>query len=47
MIGKQLGHTQTQTTHRYGHLADDTVKSANEKVGALIPELMKPGTMHT
>ena len=40
MIGKLLGHTQTQTTHRYAHLADDPVKHANEKVGTLIQEMM-------
>ncbi len=28
MIGKLLGHTQTQTTARYAHLADQTTRSA-------------------
>ena len=28
MIGKLLGHTQVQTTARYAHLANDSVKSA-------------------
>jgi integrase len=36
MIGKLLGHSQPQTTHRYAHLADYPVKLANEKVGTLI-----------
>ena len=44
MIGKLLGHTQVQTTHRYAHLADDPIKLANEKVGTLIQEMMTPGS---
>jgi len=43
MIGKLLGHTQPQTTHRYAHLADDPVKLANEKVGTLLQEIMNAG----
>ena len=40
MIGKMLGHTQSQTTARCAHLASDPVKAATEKVGAAIPGLM-------
>jgi integrase len=36
MIGKLLGHTQTQKTARYAHLAADPVKAATEHVGAAI-----------
>ncbi|SUS06245.1 Site-specific recombinase XerD [uncultured Defluviicoccus sp.] len=54
MIGKLLGHTQTQTTARYAHLAADPVKAATERVGAALAGMMggqaadvlkiKPGT---
>jgi integrase len=40
MIGKLLGHTQTQTTARYAHLAADPVKAATERVGAAIAGMM-------
>lgn len=43
MIGKLLGHTQAQTTHRYAHLADDPVKAANDSVGDAISKMMKNG----
>ena len=33
MIGKFLGHTQIQTTARYAHLAQDTVKATVARVG--------------
>ena len=46
MIGKLLGHTQAQTTHRYAHLADDPVKLANEKVGTLIQGIMNQAGSH-
>lgn len=32
LIGALLGHTQTQTTHRYAHLADDPLRKATEVV---------------
>jgi integrase len=35
-IGKLLGHTQVQTTHRYSHLIDTVLKEATEKAGAII-----------
>jgi integrase len=36
VIGALLGHTQPSTTHRYAHLFDDPLRTATEKVGALI-----------
>ncbi len=40
MIGKLLGHTQTQTTARYAHLAVDPVKAANERVGSALAGML-------
>ena len=34
LVGKLLGHTQTQTTARYAHLADDPLKKAANTIGA-------------
>jgi integrase len=36
MIGKLLGHSSTQTTRRYAHLAEGTVKIAANDVSSLI-----------
>lgn len=36
LIGALLGHTQTQTTHRYAHLADDPLRKATEAVAKAI-----------
>jgi integrase len=36
IIGKLLGHTQQRTTQRYAHLADDPLKEAADKIGAVI-----------
>lgn len=36
MIGKLLGHSQPQTTHRYVHLTEDPVQLLNERVGDAI-----------
>ena len=36
IIGKLLGHTQAATTRRYAHLADDPLRKATERVGALV-----------
>jgi integrase len=36
IIGRLLGHTQARTTQRYAHLADDPVREAAEKIGAVI-----------
>ncbi len=34
IVGRLLGHTQPQTTHRYAHLADDPLREATERMGA-------------
>ncbi|MBF0325827.1 MAG: tyrosine-type recombinase/integrase [Alphaproteobacteria bacterium] len=34
IVGRLLGHTQAQTTHRYAHLADDPLRAAAEHFGA-------------
>ena len=36
VIGRLLGHTEPQTTHRYAHLLDDPLRVATERVGAII-----------
>jgi integrase len=36
IIGKLLGHSQTRTTERYAHLADDPLKEAAHKIGNAI-----------
>ena len=36
VIGRLLGHTQSRTTQRYAHLADDPLREAAEKIGAVI-----------
>lgn len=33
IIGRQLGHSQPQTTQRYAHLADDPVRQLSEQTG--------------
>jgi integrase len=43
IIGKLLGHTQARTTQRYAHLADDPLREATEKIGAVIADNGKPG----
>jgi integrase len=42
LIGQLLGHTQVQTTHRYAHLFDQSMRDAAETVGAFvdIPRIM-------
>jgi integrase len=40
MVGKLLGHTQTSTTERYAHLADDPVRQAADFVGNRIAEAL-------
>ena len=42
VIGKLLGHTQAQTTHRYAHLAQGPLREATEAVGAKLSEAMRP-----
>ncbi|QKK28615.1 tyrosine-type recombinase/integrase [Rhizobium indicum] len=36
LIGRLLGHTQAQTTHRYAHLALDPLRAATERVGNIV-----------
>jgi hypothetical protein len=31
-----LGHTQSRTTQRYAHLADDPLREATAKIGGVI-----------
>ena len=42
MIGKLLGHTQVQTTARYAHLANDSVKVSGSRVGDSIGAHIAP-----
>lgn len=44
MIGKLLGHSRAETTHRYAHLAADPVKAAGEAIGARIAAAMSGKT---
>lgn len=43
IIGALLGHTQVQTTQRYAHLADDPLREATKRVGAIVEALGKGG----
>jgi integrase len=43
IIGKLLGHTQPRTTQRYAHLADDPLREATNKIGAVIANAGKAG----
>ena len=43
IIGKMLGHSQPQTTHRYAHLASDPVKAAAASVAGSIKAAMNRG----
>ena len=36
VIGALLGHTQPSTTQRYAHLADDPLRVATERAGAIL-----------
>jgi integrase len=36
IIGRLLGHTQSRTTQRYAHLADDPLREAATKIGGVI-----------
>ena len=40
MIGKLLGHTQPQTSARYAHLADDPLRSAVQRIDAMLEKTM-------
>ena len=39
LVGRLLGHTQVSTTHRYAHLADDPLREATDRFGALVKGL--------
>jgi hypothetical protein len=41
-LGKLLGHSQIQTTMRYAHLADDSVREAANIVGGALAETAVP-----
>ena len=43
MIGRLLGHTQVETTARYAHLAQDTVRDSAVRVADSIAEEILPG----
>jgi integrase len=43
IIGRLLGHTQPRTTARYAHLADDPLREAANKIGAVIAGAGKSG----
>jgi integrase len=43
IIGRLLGHSQPRTTQRYAHLADDPLREAAERIGAVITGANKPG----
>ena len=43
IIGRLLGHTQSRTTERYAHLADDPLREAAEKITTVITSAGKPG----
>ena len=40
MVGRILGHTQTQTTARYAHLADDPLQKASERIASSLKQAM-------
>jgi integrase len=43
IIGRLLGHTQSRTTQRYAHLADDPLREAATKIGDVIAGAEKSG----
>jgi integrase len=43
IIGRLLGHTQSRTTEKYVHFADDPVREAAEKITTVITNAGKPG----
>jgi integrase len=43
IIGRLLGHTQSRTTERYAHFADDPLREATAKIGAVIANAGKAG----
>lgn len=47
MIGKLLGHTRVQTTAKYAHLAEDSVKESAQRIAASIGEDILGGSTKT
>lgn len=43
LVGKVLGHRQSQTTERYAHLADDPLQAVANRTAATIAAAMKSG----
>jgi integrase len=43
IVGKALGHTQSRTTERYAHLAQDPVRAVAERVAARVAAASKRG----
>ena len=43
MVGKLLGHTQSQTTERYAHLAESPLREATNRFGKLMSSKTKTG----
>jgi hypothetical protein len=42
VIGKLLGHRRVETTRRYAHLVDGTLREATERAGRAIADAAKP-----
>jgi integrase len=40
VLGRQLGHSQPQTTQRYSHLADDPVRQLTQATGQVLAEAL-------
>ena len=47
LIGRLLGHTQSRTTQRYAHLADDPLREAADKITTVITGAGKSGAKIT
>jgi integrase len=41
VLGRQLGHTQPQTTQRYAHLADDPVRQLTQATGEVLDAALR------
>ncbi len=46
VIGKVLGHSQTSTTQRYAHLADDPVRAASDQISSEIASALDGKPLH-
>jgi site-specific recombinase XerD len=44
VVGKLLGHTQSQTTERYAHLAESPQRAATNRFGNLVTKKRKKKT---